>query len=106
MKANIHDESSKQLLNKRGKQLIYVKNLFRELSMNNVSGYSELNDKEKDLFDVTYKKHLASLDEEERISYLENNLDKVDNKVNVVKVHFKNGERYIYLDGYQWFKLS
>lgn len=94
------------LYDKNSKRYLKIDNLFRELIMNNVSGYNELSESEKELFDNTYKKHLSSLNEKERVSYFETNLCKVDNNVELVKVHFKNGDRFIYIDDYHWIKLS
>lgn len=97
MKSNLYQKS---------KQCFSINNLFRELSMNNVIGYDELSEAEKDFFDQMYKKHLSSLREEERASYRDTNLYKVENGVRAVKVQFDNGDCFLYIEDGQYIKLT
>jgi len=75
-----------------------VLNMFREFSMESVSGYSGLTEGQKNLFDATYKRHLASMELEARKDYSENHIVKIVPEISIVKVYFANGERYIYME--------
>lgn len=81
-----------------------VKNLFRELSMMNVEGYEKLTDEQKDLFDQTYKSHVAMMGADMRKKHTEEHIEKVewDKSAKCLKVHFDNGDWYHYQGG-DWY---
>src|SRR5690625_4389729 len=83
-----------------------ILNMFREFTLLNVEGYKELPIWQKDMFDATYKKHLSSLSLEEKISYTENHIKKVEGEKSIIKVYFDNDECFFYLPGHQWVKVS
>ena len=86
--------------------MMKVKNMFRELSMANVTGYTNLPNWQKDLFDETYKKHLSSMSIEKRTFYTENYIKKIEGEKSLVKVFFQNKDCFFYLPGEQWVKVS
>jgi len=79
-----------------------VFNMFREFSMKNVKGYNGLSNEQKDFFDATYKKHLASMSCEERMNYTERHVKKVVPVIGVLKVSYDNGESFLYLPSSKW----
>lgn len=80
-------------------------NMFREFSMSVVQGYNTLSNIQKRLFDLTYKGHLSSLPINDRTNYLEYNIEKIITKPNVLKVYFKNGERFVYSEDFTWINI-
>src|SRR5690625_4879387 len=96
---------AKLYLRKRIRSKISVQNLFREFSLKNIEGYQTLTESEKNLFDRTYRKHLMSLDEKDRKFFAENQLKKFENDLTLIKVSFKNGDSYLYLQGHDWIKI-
>lgn len=83
-----------------------IANLLREFCFKGIVGYNALSEKQKNLFDETYRSHIASLREEKRALYSENNLEKVDGNVSVVLVLYKNGDKYLYVDGERWVQVK
>jgi len=84
--------------------LVKVLNMFRAFSMEHVYGYNNLQTWQKNMFDKTYKKHLASMPLEERINYTECRIQKVKGEVSIIKVYFKNGDCFLYLPENKWVK--
>jgi len=82
-----------------------VLNMFREFSMKNVSGYNELTDFQKSIFDKTYKKHLSSMRMVNRIKYTENHIIKIEAEISILKVYFDHGECFIYMSENKWMKV-
>lgn len=84
-----------------------ILNMFREFSMNYIQGYQQLTDEQKDMFDRTYKKHLASMSIDKRKEYAEDTILKIKagTEENILKVHFKNGDCFIYFSNYQWVRV-
>lgn len=80
--------------------------MFRELSMEHIDGYSKLSTAQKDLFDTTYKRHLASMSLEKQKNYAENKIQKIEAEMNILKVFFANGDCYIYLHKNRWIKIT
>lgn len=85
--------------------MVKVINMFREFSMVNVTGYIDLPDWQKDLFDATYKKHLSSMEINERIHYTESQIVKIEGEESIIKVYFQNGDCFFYLPGEKWVKM-
>ena len=74
--------------------------------MKSVKGYHKLYNKQKKLFDETYKKHLVSLDAEERVDYMESQLREVSAEaINIIRVSFNNGKSFLYLKDNKWTEL-
>jgi len=86
-------------------KMVKVINMFREFTMFNVSGYIELPDWQKDLFDATYKKHLSSMEINERICYTENQIAKIVGEESIIRVYFQNKDCFFYLPGKKWVKM-
>lgn len=84
--------------------MVKVLNMFRSFTMEHVDGYPSLSDWQKDLFDTIYKKHVASLPLNERNEYTEECIERVEAEVSIIKVFFKNGERFLYLPEHTWVK--
>lgn len=82
-----------------------VLNMFRSFTMEHIDGYSNLSEWQKDLFDTIYKKHIASLPFDERNEYTEECIKCVEAEVSIIKVYFKNGERFLYLPEKTWVKI-
>jgi len=89
---------------KEGSILAKVLNMFREFTMKRIEGYKKLSNRQKDMFDQIYKKHLSSMSFEERRKYTESCIEKVEGEVSIIKVYFKSGECYLYLPGNKWIK--
>ena len=86
--------------------MVKVLNMFRAFSMKNVNGYNNLYNWQKNIFDKTYKKHLASMPLEERINYTECCIRKIEGKVSVLTVSFENGDSFFYLPENEWVKIT
>lgn len=54
-----------------------VCNLFREIALKHVEGYSELSESKKEIFDQLYKNFLSSLPINQRVNYTERHLQRV-----------------------------
>lgn len=83
-----------------------VQNLLRAFCLEYITGYNELSASQKDSFDLTYKKHLSSIHEKERIPYTEKYIKRIDGNIGAIKVHFENGDRYVYLPECKWIKVT
>ena len=84
--------------------MVKVFNMFREFSMEHVEGYTKLPKWQKNMFDITYKKHLSSMPIEERIIYTENHIKRVEGEISLLKVYFENEGCYLYLPENKWVK--
>jgi len=84
--------------------MVKVLNMFREFSMEHVEGYKELSNWQKDMFDTVYKKHLSYMHMKERINYTEGRIKRIEGEVSILKVHFDNGDSYLYLPENKWVK--
>ena len=85
--------------------MVKVLNMFREFSMTNVSGYNKLSNLQKNIFDNTYKKHISSMNMDIRNNYSEDNIKHIEkDRSNNLKVYFKNGECFTYIQGGIWMK--
>lgn len=84
-----------------------ISNLFRELTMEHIKGYSNLSDKQKNIFDTTYKRHLSSMSINKRMKFTENRIKeiKIGEEITIIKVYFDHGECFIYFRNYRWMKV-
>ncbi|WP_217588060.1 hypothetical protein [Lentibacillus saliphilus] len=74
--------------------------------MSHIDGYKNLTQRQKGLFDDVYKKHLSSLQMQERLNYVEDQLAKVEADIGDINVYFKHGETYKYRRDGTWFKMD
>ncbi|MFD1363177.1 hypothetical protein [Lentibacillus salinarum] len=82
-----------------------VENLFRGLSMENIEGYNVLTDKQKELFDQTYKAHVFMMDPEMRKQHTEEHIKEIrwNENEQCLRVYFDNGEWYHYSLAGEWY---
>lgn len=80
-----------------------VSNLFRELSMMNIRGYSNLSDWQKDIFDDCFKNHTFSLSDNFKKHYTEEYIMwvKWDESNRRLEVRFKD-DFYYYFPNRKW----